>query len=388
MTELLIRTFIKDSHLTGDPHVRQKYGLLGSSVGIAMNILLFAAKFFAGLISGSIAIMADAFNNLSDAGSSVVTLIGFKMATQKPDKDHPFGHGRIEYLSGLFVSMAILLMGFELGKSSATQIFSPSPVNFSIISCLILGASVLAKMFLYFFNRKLGDLINSVSMKAYASDSMGDAIATSAVLAGSIVSRFSGANIDGWLGAAVAVLIFRAGWNAAKDTITPLLGTSPDPDFVHNVASTVLEHHEVIGIHDLIVHDYGPGRLMISLHAEVDCTADILTIHDAIDNIERELADKYGCQAVIHMDPIDCDDAKTAEMKYKVSQLAAAIDPGITIHDFRIVSGPSHTNLIFDIVLPLESRLTPKEAKASIERAVTVLDGPCFAVVTVDRPYM
>lgn len=387
MTELLVRTFVKNPDAIGEPSVRQQYGLLGSGVGIAVNVLLFAAKFFAGLLSGSIAVMADAFNNLSDAGSSVVTLIGFKLSDQKPDKDHPFGHGRIEYLSGLFVAMAILLMGFELLRDSADQILHPQPVDFNLISAVILTAAIAAKLFLAAFNRKLGDRIHSVAMKATAADSMGDAIATAAVLAGSVLGAWLRINIDGWLGVCVAIVILRAGWTAARDTITPLLGTTPDPELVQNIESTVMSHDEVIGIHDLLIHDYGPGRLMISLHAEVNSSGDILTLHDAIDNIERELSDKYNCAAVIHMDPVECDDARTNEMRIKVARLASALDPAITIHDFRMVTGPSHTNLIFDLVLPLESHLTPKAATKAMSKAVTVIDGgPYYTVITIDRP--
>ena len=388
MTDLLVRLFIKNSADVSDPAVRQQYGLLGSGVGIAVNVLLFAAKFFAGLITGSVAVMADAFNNLSDAGSSVVTLIGFRLSGQKPDKDHPFGHGRIEYISGLFVAMAILLMGFELARDAVSQILHPSAVDFSLLSAVILALSIAAKLFLCHFNRRLGSRIHSVSMQATSADSMGDAIATSAVLAGSLIGRFFEINIDGWLGVCVALVILRAGWEAARDTITPLLGTTPDPELVSNIAKTVQAHPEVIGIHDLVIHDYGPGRVMISLHAEVNANGDILTLHDAIDNIERELAAKFNCAAVIHMDPVECDDAKTNDMRQKVACLAAAIDPGITIHDFRMVTGPSHTNLIFDMVLPMDSRLTPQEARDSMEKAISVLEGPCFAVITVDRPML
>ena len=388
MTDLLVRLFIKNSADVSDPAVRQQYGLLGSGVGIAVNVLLFAAKFFAGLITGSVAVMADAFNNLSDAGSSVVTLIAFRRAGQKPDKDHPCCHGRIGYVSGLFVAMAILLMGFELARDAVSQILHPSAVDFSLLSAVILALSIAAKLFLCHFNRRLGSRINSVSMQATSADSMGDAIATSAVLAGSLIGRFFKINIDGWLGVCVALVILRAGWEAARDTITPLLGTTPDPELVSNIAKTVQAHPEVIGIHDLVIHDYGPGRVMISLHAEVNANGDILTLHDAIDNIERELAAKFNCAAVIHMDPVECDDAKTNDMRQKVACLAAAIDPGITIHDFRMVTGPSHTNLIFDMVLPMDSRLTPQEARDSMEKAISVLEGPCFAVITVDRPML
>ena len=247
---------------------------------------------------------------------------------------------------------------------------------------------IAAKLFLCHFNRRLGSRIHSVSMQATSADSMGDAIATSAVLAGSLIGRFFEINIDGWLGVCVALVILRAGWEAARDTITPLLGTTPDPELVSSTAKTVQAHPEVIGIHDLVIHDYGPGRVMISLHAEVNANGDILTLHDAIDNIERELAAKFNCAAVIHMDPVECDDAKTNDMRQKVACLAAAIDPDITIHDFRMVTGPSHTNLIFDMVLPMDSRLTPQEARDSMEKAVSVLEGPCFAVITVDRPML
>ncbi|MEA4921491.1 MAG: cation diffusion facilitator family transporter [Clostridiaceae bacterium] len=388
MTDLLVRLFIKDSENISDPKVRQRYGLLGSATGIAANFLLFAAKLFAGLITGSIAITADAFNNLSDAGSSAVTLIGFKLAIHKPDREHPFGHGRIEYLSGLLVSMAILLMGVELLKSSIKQIFSPEPVMFSILSSVILAISIAVKLMMCLFNRSLAKRINSSAMKATSADSLGDAIATSAVLAGSLIAKLTSVDIDGYLGLIVAFVILYAGYNAAKDTVTPLLGAKPDPEFVNDISKTVMCHSEVIGMHDLIIHDYGPGRLMISLHAEVNSNGDILVLHDAIDNIERELSKKFGCDVVIHMDPIDCDDAKTTHLRYQVSQLAAAIDPGMTIHDLRAVTGPTHTNLIFDVLLPMDSRLTPKEAKAAMEKAITVLDGPYFAVITVDRPYV
>lgn len=387
MTNLLIRLFIQDPKNTGDPHVRQRYGLLGSGVGIAVNVLLFAAKFLAGLLSGSIAVTADAFNNLSDAASSVVTLIGFKLSDQKPDQDHPFGHGRIEYLSGLFVAMVILLMGFELGRDAVNQILHPAAVEFSLLSCGILAASVLAKVFLWHFNRTLGDRIHSVSMKAASADSLGDAIATAAVLLGSIIGTLLKINIDGWLGICVAIVILRAGWEAAKDTITPLLGTTPDPEFVQNIEETVMAHEEVIGIHDLLVHDYGPGRCMISLHAEVSSSGDILAIHDEIDNVERELKDRLGCEAVIHMDPLATDDNTTVETRAKIAALVQCIDDAITIHDFRMVSGPSHTNVIFDAVIPFGFRLSDEDVAKKIQTAVQTLDGSFYAVVHVERSY-
>lgn len=387
MTKFISRLFLKESDDTSDPEVRHRVGLIGSGTGIFLNALLFGGKFFAGVMTGSIAVTADAFNNLSDAGSSIVTLLGFKLANQKPDRDHPFGHGRIEYLSGLVVAAAILLMGFELAKSSVEQIIHPEAVTFNALSAVILTISVAVKLFMAAFNRGLGDAINSAAMKANASDSMGDAAATSAVLIGSLAGHYLDISIDGWLGVIVSLIILYAGWEAAKDTVTPLLGAAPDPDFVSSIHDLVMSHEEIKGIHDLVVHDYGPGRLMISLHAEVNCDENILELHDVIDNIEKELAAAYRCEAVIHMDPIDVDDEKTYQMRQDVDRLAKELDPNMTIHDFRMVSGPSHTNLIFDMVLPLESKLTPEKARDMMEEKVSSM-GSYFAVITVDRPYV
>lgn len=387
MTKMISRLFIRESDDTSDPAVRHRVGLIGSGMGIFLNALLFAGKFFAGMITGSIAVTADAFNNLSDAGSSIVTLLGFKLSGQKPDRDHPFGHGRIEYLSGLLVAGAILLMGFELAKSSIEQIIHPGEVTFNVLSAVILAVSVAVKLFMAAFNRSLGNAISSAAMKANASDSMGDAAATSAVLIGSLVGYTLHIHIDGYLGIIVSLIILYAGWEAAKDTITPLLGTAPDPDFVSSVHDLVMSHEEIKGIHDLVVHDYGPGRLMISLHAEVNSDGNILDLHDTIDNIEKELAAAYRCEAVIHMDPIDVDDEKTSEMRQTVALLAKELEPDMTIHDFRMVSGPSHTNLIFDMVLPLDSKLTPERARDMMEEKVSAM-GDYFAVITVDRPYV
>ena len=389
MTNILSAIAAADGRVKITDHAqRQKYGLIGGAAGVQANFLLFALKFFAGILTSSVAITADAFNNLSDAGSSIVTLIGFKLSGQKPDREHPFGHGRMEYLSGLAVAMAIILMGFELAKSSVTQIMHPTDVTFDMLSGGILVFSIILKLLMSVFNRRLGNLINSAALRANSSDSLGDAIATTAVLFGSVIGKITGLHTDGYLGLAVAAVILYAGYEAARDTITPLLGTKPDPEFVRGIAETVMAHKEIRGLHDLIVHDYGPGRRMISLHAEVSSAGNILALHDVIDNVEKELGEKFGCEAVIHMDPLDCDDRKTAETREKVAKLATIIDPGMTIHDFRMVSGPSHTNLIFDMVLPMESRLTPKQAREAMEKAVSVLDGPYFTVITVDRPYI
>ena len=386
MISLLARLFLKPEG-RDEAALRKGYGMLCGAVGIGLNILLFAGKFFAGTIAGSIAITADAFNNLSDAGSSFVTLLGFQLAGQKPDSDHPFGHGRIEYLSGLAVSMLIILMGFELAKSSLGKILHPAPVDSSWLVIAILCVSIAVKLYMSLYNRSLGKKLNAPAMLATAADSLSDSIATTAVLIATLVGRFSGLMIDGWCGILVAAFILWSGYNAAKDTINPLLGTPPTHEFVDQIKELVMAHPAIIGIHDLIVHDYGPGRVMISLHAEVSASANVLELHDEIDNVESELRERLGCEAVIHMDPIVTDDGITGETRERVAALVHCIDDGINIHDFRMVAGPSHTNVIFDAVVPYGFRLTDAEVAEKIKTAVRTLDGNYFAVVKVERSY-
>ena len=386
MISLLARLFLKPEG-RDETALRKGYGILCGAVGIGLNILLFAGKFFAGTIAGSIAITADAFNNLSDAGSSFVTLLGFQLAGQKPDSDHPFGHGRIEYLSGLAVSMLIILMGFELAKSSLDKILHPAPVDSSWLVIAILCVSICVKLYMAFYNRSLGKKLNAPAMLATAADSLSDSIATTAVLIATLVGRFSGLMIDGWCGILVAAFILWSGFNAAKDTVNPLLGTPPTHEFVDQIKNLVMAHPAIIGIHDLIVHDYGPGRVMISLHAEVSASGNVLDLHDEIDNVESELREKLGCEAVIHMDPIVTDDGVTGETRKRVASLVHCIDDEINIHDFRMVAGPSHTNVIFDAVVPYGFRLTDSEVEEKIKTAVRTLDGNYFAVVKVERSY-
>ena len=386
MISLLARLFLKPEG-RDEAALRKGYGILCGAVGIGLNVLLFAGKFFAGTLSGSIAITADAFNNLSDAGSSFVTLLGFQLAGQKPDSDHPFGHGRIEYLSGLAVSMLIILMGFELAKSSLDKILHPAPVDSSWLVIAILCVSICVKLYMSFYNRSLGKKLNAPAMLATAADSLSDSIATTAVLIATLVGRFSGLMIDGWCGILVAAFILWSGFNAAKDTVNPLLGTPPTHEFVEQIKELVMAHPAIIGIHDLIVHDYGPGRVMISLHAEVSASGNVLDLHDEIDNVESELREKLGCEAVIHMDPIVTDDGVTGETRKRVASLVHCIDDEINIHDFRMVAGPSHTNVIFDAVVPYGFRLTDSEVEEKIKTAVRTLDGNYFAVVKVERSY-
>ena len=384
----LVRLFIKDCDNVTDPAVRERYGILSGAVGIVLNLLLSAGKLFAGLMTGSISITADAFNNLSDAGSSVVTLVGFKLAGQKADDGHPFGHGRMEYLAGLLVSLMILLVGVELGRSSIGKILHPEAVDFSLVSTGILAASILVKLWMGQFNRGLGRKIGSAAMAATAADSISDAVATAAVLAGTLVNRFAHVNIDGWLGLAVAVFILRSGWGAAKDTINPLLGESPDPELVKQLRDLVLSHPQVVGMHDLIIHDYGPGRRLCSFHAEVPQDADILDAHDAIDHIEREIKEKFGIETTVHMDPIATADEKVNQLRRQVADLARVVEPEMTIHDFRVVRGPTHTNVIFDAVVPHKCRLTDEEVLQRLRRAVSALDPAYQAVIQIDRAYV
>ena len=387
MVTFLSRWLIQDYDRPEDPEVRRKYGVLCGSVGIGLNFLLFLAKFFAGTISGSIAITADAFNNLSDAGSSLVTIVGFKLAGQKPDPSHPFGHGRMEYLSGLAVSVLILLMGFELLQSSVDKIRHPAAIEFSWLSVVILLLGIAGKLYMSYYNRSVGNKINSAAMKATAADSLSDSISTAAVLAATLIAHFFHVNIDGWVGVAVACFILYAGYNAARDTIDPLLGQAPDPELVTDVEKTVLSFPPIQSIHDMIVHDYGPGRLMISLHAEVPADGDLLEMHDTIDLVEQTLREKFHCDAVIHMDPIVTNDEQVLKMRSKMHQLVQVIDKRITVHDFRMVTGPTHTNLIFDVACPFDLKQSDEEVKRQVEEIVDLLDGNYNAVVTVDRIY-
>ncbi len=387
MIELLARRFIPDYREVRKPSVRQGYGILCGLMGIFLNLLLFAGKLFAGMLSGSIAITADAFNNLSDAGSSVVSLLGFKLAAQQPDRDHPFGHGRIEYISGLIVSLLILLMGVELLQSSVEKILSPEEVAFSPLILVILGVSVVVKLYMSFYNRSIGKKIDSSSMRATAADSLSDAAATTVVMIATVVSHYTGLLLDGWFGLLVACFVLRAGYGAAKDTISPLLGQPPDPEFVKEVEHLVLSHPEIIGIHDLIVHDYGPGRLMITLHAEVPADGEMQTLHDVVDTVENELASTMHCLATIHMDPVTTDEA-TAEIRKTVEKLVKGIDERIGIHDFRMVEGPTHTNLIFDAMVPFGMKASDREIAQQIRELVEGMEGNYFAVVHVEKSYV
>lgn len=388
MVSLLAHFFIKDKDNTSSPAVRQAYGILCGTVGIALNILLFAGKFFAGLVSNSIAVTADAFNNLSDAGSSLITLVGFKMAGQKPDPSHPFGHGRIEYLSGLFVSIAILIMGFELIHSSIDKIIRPQAVAFSPLTVIILLVSIAVKIYMALYNKAISRKISSAAMNATATDSLSDTLATAVVLIATVIGHYTGFLIDGYCGVLVGLFILYAGYSAARDTISPLLGQPPQPEFVKDVETIVTSYEHVLGIHDMIVHDYGPGRVMLSLHAEVPADGDMLILHDMIDNIEHQLHDELGCEAVIHMDPVIINDYQTDELKSRVTGLLQEAYPEIHFHDFRIVKGPTHINIIFDIVIPFGYKKSDDEIIDYLKQEIHNIDSSYFAVIQIDRAYI
>ncbi len=388
MIELLSRIFIKNRDKVNDPAVRRAYGTLCSVYGIFLNVLLFAGKYFAGVLSGSVAIVADAFNNLSDAGSSVISLLGFAIAGKKPDLDHPFGHGRAEYLAGLLLSALIVAMGVELGKSSIEKIISPEPVEAALLPALILLASILVKFYMSLYNKAVGKKINSPSMEATATDSLSDCIATTVVLLSMGISYFFHVNVDGWAGLLVAAFIIFAGYNAMRDTLSPLLGKAPDPELVKEIEETALSHPEIVGIHDLIIHDYGPGRGFVSLHAEVNGKGEIFELHDAVDQAEREIREKFGILATIHMDPIDCDNEQLNQLRDAVADKLTEIDPRIKIHDFRMVPGPTHTNLIFDALVPADLKASDGELSRRIAELVHRSWKKYYAVVDIDRSYV
>ncbi len=388
MITMLARVFLKPEGKT-EAQVRKGYGVLCGAVGVCLNLLLFLGKLLAGLASGSIAVVADAVNNLSDAGSSIVTLLGFHLAEQKPDHDHPFGHGRAEYLSGLVVAMLILLMGFELAQSSVGKILNPVPAEGGWRVTATLCAAIAVKVYMAFYNRWIGKRIGSTAMEAAALDSLGDCAATSVVLLASLVERYTDLVLDGWGGLLVALFILWSGFQAAKTTMDPLLGTPPSAEFVEEIRTLVLAHQPILGVHDIIVHDYGPGRRMISLHAEVPAGGELLELHSRIDHVERELRERLGCEAVIHMDPVCTDDGVTQETRKRVEALVRCIDGGITIHDFRVVprEGKGHVHLVFDAAVPFDFRLSDQEVEEKIKSAVQVLDSGFQAKVRVERSY-
>ena len=385
--DVLIGRLIANSEAVSDPTVRAAYGRLSGVVGILSNLLLFAIKLAAGLTAGAISVVADGLNNLTDAASSVVTLVGFQLSGQKADEEHPFGHGRMEYITGLLVSLVIVLVGVELLKTSANRIIQPQVAEFSAFTLGILALSVMLKLLQYRFNHGLSRRIDSASLKATAQDSLSDAAATTVIFVGGLVAMGTGLQIDGWLGVFVSIFILRAGFLSARDTLNPLLGVRPSRALVEEISATVLAHEEILGMHDLIIHDYGPGRSMMSLHAEVSHASDILIIHDLIDDIERELALRFHTVAVIHMDPIVTGDAQVDSMRKQIAALVQEVDEGLTIHDFRMTAGALHTNLIFDIAVPFRVTLRDDEIGELVREKIGLLPGKFYAVIEIDRVF-
>ena len=395
MLSILAKVFIKNSKNYKNPQVRNQYGILCGVVGICFNIFLFAFKFFAGILSNSVAVVADAFNNLSDATGSIVTILGFKISGKKPDAEHPFGHGRMEYIAGLIVSFLIIIMGYELLKSSIGAIRNPEPSKTDFLTIIILSVSILVKFYMYFYNHSLSKKMNSVVMDATAKDSLNDTISTGVVLFTvvlTIIFKSFGKEIpvplDGIAGLFVAIFILKGGFDSAKETVDPLLGKTASKEFADEIEKTVMAHKKICGMHDLVLHDYGPEKIMVSFHAEVPGDENIFELHDEIDNIECEISRKFNCSCVIHMDPIDKNNSEIEKLKKFIIEKAKKSDSNISIHDLRIVPGPSHTNVIFDAVRPFECKYSETELKEFLCNIVKEYNSSYFAVIQIDQPFI
>lgn len=388
MTSLLIKLFIKNHKNTDDKTVRAKYITLGSIGGIVFNIILFGIKLLAGLISNSVSVIADAFNNLSDMASSVITFIGYKLSTKPADKEHPFGHGRMEYMSATLVSALIILVGFELLKSSVDKIINPTETTFNTVAIIILVSSVLIKFYMFFFNKKLGKAVNSQALTATAFDCLGDVVSTTAVLISAVISVAFEINIDAYIGLAVSVMIMYAGIKSIKETLDPLLGMPPEEEMVKGIEQTVLEYNDFTGIHDLIVHNYGPGRIFVSLHVEVPENIDIIKCHEEIDECEKRLTEKFNAHITIHYDPIATNNEKVATIKAEILERLKEKHNEYSLHDFRMVEGESTINLIFDVVVPTELKISDSEVKNEVANICKSINLKYNPVITVDRNYI
>ena len=388
MTDLLLKIFIKNNDNTKDPDVREKYGLLGSIVGIIVNIFLSAGKYAIGVISNSVSITADAINNLADAASCIVTLVSFKLAAQKPDKEHPFGHGRIEYIAALAVGFLVELMGYELVKSSIDKIRNPQEVVFSIPAIAVLVISILGKVWLFLFNRKLGKKIQSPAMLAVAKDSLSDTTATFVAAVSLICSLFTDIPLDGYMGLIVSGFIIMSGFGILKESVGILLGAPPEKEDVDKLVEYILSHKEIIGVHDLVVHSYGASRTFASIHAEISADENILNAHDTIDNIEQQVKSRFGIELVIHMDPVETNNEKVNALKEEFVKIIRNIDDELTLHDFRVVDGPTHTNLVFDVVIPHGFEMESKKLKRLINEKANELNSRYRCVITIDNCYV
>lgn len=387
ITNLLVNAFIKNNNDIQNDKVRNSYGTLSGVVGIIINVFLSLAKIAVGFLSGSISIAADGFNNLSDAASSVITLVGFKMSDKPADKDHPYGHQRMEYIAGFVIAVIILILGFELVKSSIGSIINPQKYRFNIYMIIILSVSVILKLWMFFFNRKLSRKINSKTIEATSVDSRNDVFTTLGVLLAVFVGQFTNIPLDGIMGALVGIFILISGINLIRETADPLLGTIPEKELTNMVVGKVLSYDGIIGTHDLMIHSYGPNKYFASVHAEVDAKEDITKSHDIVDNIERYFAENTNINLTIHMDPVSVGDAEVEVLKAKVSEILQEINADLTFHDFRLVKGVTHSNIIFDVAVPFECKMTNEEIKNSIEEKVKAYDSRLFCVLTFDKIY-
>ncbi len=389
MTDILVKVFIKDYKNTANPEVRMKYGILGGCVGIALNIILCLMKFFVGSITGSIAITADAVNNLSDAGSSAVTVFGFKMAGKPADREHPFGHGRIEYITAMIVSFIILFMGIELAIQSVNKIRSPEDVKFSLIGAIIIAVSILGKLWLALFNKKLGKRIDSPAMTAVVADSLSDIAATSVTLLALILSKFfPSLHIDGWLGILVACFVLKAGVDIFRDTLSSLIGKPPSKELVEELKNKILSYDHVSGIHDLIVHNYGPDSFFATVHVEISSDIDVMVGHDIIDTIENDIKKEMGIELTVHYDPLVVNDKRVAELRDMTEKIVKNINPELNIHDFRVVDGPTITNLIFDVVIPYGFSETSNEIIKNISLKISEVNSSYFTVIKAEHSFV
>lgn len=388
MVDFIIKKFIKDCDNVNDSHVREAYGKLGSIVGIIANMLISLSKISIGVIFKSISITADGVNNLSDAGSSVITLIGFKLSSKPADKGHPFGHARIEYVTGLIVGFIILMLGFELIRTSYDKIVYGEESSFSVVMIVILVISIAIKLWLSYFNGYLADKIASATMKATSVDSRNDVIATSAVLVSVIISKITGFQVDGYMGIAVALFIIYSGFQILKDILNPLLGEMPDEEFIYKIQEKIRNYDGILNIHDLVVHNYGPNKYFATVHAEVDAKQDIMKSHDLIDNIERDFAKDLDINLVIHLDPVIIDDKEINNLKIMTENIIREIDERLSIHDFRIVKGDTHTNIIFDVLVPVDYNISAQKLVSMIEKSVKKVDKTYYTVITVDKNYV
>lgn len=385
MIGFLSRAFIKNYRNTDDPKVRHDYGIMMSIIGIVTNIALSVLKLVFGTLCGSIAITADAMNNFSDAGSQIISFISFKISAKPADRDHPFGHARIEYVASMIVSFLVLLVGFELMKESLAKIFDPQPSEYGPAVMIALVISIAVKLWLGISGKRVAKRIGSSVVRATSADSISDALATSAVLASALISYFTGIQTDAYMGVAVSVVIFIAGIKILNETKNSILGSPPEPEVVQNIARITTEYGEILGIHDMVVHNYGPGNTIASLHAEVDGSRDVYLIHDVIDNVEKRLYAELGVRATIHMDPVVTDDERVSELRALTLEAVKEIDTRCSIHDFRFVEGVTHSNLIFDVTVPFEMKLSDDELCDEIEKRLKRINGTYFAVITVDR---